>query len=87
MLFLFSVFGVASGCGSSAVSASLSRSTMAASVVSCFLASGARRSPPSVAVVLSTLERRDVASDSTDFLRRKRQNEHTHDLTLRKERQ
>jgi len=66
--FFFSGAGVPSCGGFSAVSASLSRSTMAASACCCFLTSGALRVPPRVAAALSADERNDVVSDTTDFL-------------------
>jgi len=69
--FLFSSFG-ASTDGLSVVSASLSRSTIAASAACCLFASGALRGPPSVAAVLSAEERREVDSDRIEFLRKER---------------
>jgi hypothetical protein len=70
--FLFSSLG-ASTDGFSVVSASLSRSTIADSVACCFLASGALRGPPSVAVVLLGWDRSDADSDRIEFLRKQRQ--------------
>lgn len=72
VLFLFSSLGASTNVFS-VVSASLSRSTIAASAACCAFASSALRGPPSVAAVLSVEERRDVDSDRIEFLRKERQ--------------